>query len=918
MLAANAHVSRIYYMRALVYHQLRQVEFAIEDMEDAIDLDDRPEYRLVAGKWLLAEKQFKLAKAQFKAGLAKAPHDGNLRIALRDCRGAITAQAYAYENEPRGRVEYDRILAKDVEQRLSKSGLPMSDLSQINPILYALFPGLDIVSKAHVIRDKGKIHEAMKLYEKAHALGNVEGAYNLVCRMCCRSLLSTHANCNTTVFHHQGVLFGTCGTHDYAKAFELFEWCAAQPATITKHKIPVTGVVQAYHALGVAFRDGKGVDPDDKRAFSWFIKAANLGHPQAENNVGVCFTDGRGCNVDYEVARRWYHRAAEKGVSVAQLNYADFLVSGTGGARNLEEARKWYEKAAELGQPEAVEALTMLDEQLRGPSKGAEVMNAYTTSSTSSPEMLHVRAEKLWGELDIVRARNSGTLLREKPMQLKVRTLRELLVLLVDTHQHKPSRLLFARFLIWQCNERLDTAEYETPSFVEDANKAVELLELLSSAGDLEAQSLLIKILCDDTLVAPKFDRALYWARRYDRYANTPATSSPDSPTRMVEYVHSVQELATHLEPKQPGKRTMLSRLKTSDASTRTGERDAMSNMLEDIRLRGGAVSPISVHPSVTSDSMQQMQALADAGSKLAKDYVEAQQSWSRAFGALFSNRPAEAIDIVHRIITTCEFAALKAPQHILAILMPAVERALTRDPTNIAAMSCSLSFSMGSGLATVTRLAAGYISLVPREPFLHHKYACFLGFSQDSKHIEIGVRSMARAFELAAPNIPTDWYYDKGTLLRLSGNTNDAIDAYQYYIDHMERCARKIPEAYYCIASLLCNPMAHSSQNAPPHNVLVNIWRYYRLGQRAEQYRLPVIAPVGQLPPKLIVSLYCSNNPLPNTVQTCGFCFDEPASPQRCSRCKAIKYCSRDCQTKHWPEHKPECRAATVAVATQ
>jgi hypothetical protein len=28
-----------------------------------------------------------------------------------------------------------------------------------------------------------------------------------------------------------------------------------------------------------------------------------------------------------------------------------------------------------------------------------------------------------------------------------------------------------------------------------------------------------------------------------------------------------------------------------------------------------------------------------------------------------------------------------------------------------------------------------------------------------------------------------------------------------------------------------------------------------------------------------------------------------------QCGGCKEAQYCSRDCQTKHWSEHKPACK---------
>jgi hypothetical protein len=29
----------------------------------------------------------------------------------------------------------------------------------------------------------------------------------------------------------------------------------------------------------------------------------------------------------------------------------------------------------------------------------------------------------------------------------------------------------------------------------------------------------------------------------------------------------------------------------------------------------------------------------------------------------------------------------------------------------------------------------------------------------------------------------------------------------------------------------------------------------------------------------------------------------------QRCNRCKAAYYCSRECQKRHWKTHKPVCK---------
>lgn len=51
-------------------------------------------------------------------------------------------------------------------------------------------------------------------------------------------------------------------------------------------------------------------------------------------------------------------------------------------------------------------------------------------------------------------------------------------------------------------------------------------------------------------------------------------------------------------------------------------------------------------------------------------------------------------------------------------------------------------------------------------------------------------------------------------------------------------------------------------------------------------------------------------------SAKDCYLC-EEEESKYTCSRCKGIKYCSAECQRKHWPSHKKECAALALAVGS-
>ena len=45
------------------------------------------------------------------------------------------------------------------------------------------------------------------------------------------------------------------------------------------------------------------------------------------------------------------------------------------------------------------------------------------------------------------------------------------------------------------------------------------------------------------------------------------------------------------------------------------------------------------------------------------------------------------------------------------------------------------------------------------------------------------------------------------------------------------------------------------------------------------------------------------------NSISTCAACGTAGDSLKACTSCKQVKYCNRECQKLHWPQHKKECK---------
>lgn len=53
------------------------------------------------------------------------------------------------------------------------------------------------------------------------------------------------------------------------------------------------------------------------------------------------------------------------------------------------------------------------------------------------------------------------------------------------------------------------------------------------------------------------------------------------------------------------------------------------------------------------------------------------------------------------------------------------------------------------------------------------------------------------------------------------------------------------------------------------------------------------------------------------DTIPTCSSCGEEKPA-KKCSKCKVVQYCDRNCQRLHWPVHKKECARLSQGVSNE
>jgi TPR repeat protein len=117
------------------------------------------------------------------------------------------------------------------------------------------------------------------------------------------------------------------------------------------------GDANAQYNLGLLYRNGRGVEQNDREALIWFSKAAQQGMLDAQYNTGLMYMEGRGVAVSKLEAFEWWKLAASKGHAPSQHNLAVLYAYGIATRKNVNKAIELWTMSANQGYKGARKAL---------------------------------------------------------------------------------------------------------------------------------------------------------------------------------------------------------------------------------------------------------------------------------------------------------------------------------------------------------------------------------------------------------------------------------------------------------------------------------------------------------------------------------------------------------------------------------
>ncbi|RIB23993.1 kinase-like domain-containing protein [Gigaspora rosea] len=100
---------------------------------------------------------------------------------------------------------------------------------------------------------------------------------------------------------------------------------------------------------GYFYENGVGVEKDERKAFIYNQKSAEMGHVKGTINIGTCYRNGIGVEKNEHKAFIYYQKSAEMGDARGTYNVGNCYRHGIGVEKDEHKAFLYFKKSAEMG-----------------------------------------------------------------------------------------------------------------------------------------------------------------------------------------------------------------------------------------------------------------------------------------------------------------------------------------------------------------------------------------------------------------------------------------------------------------------------------------------------------------------------------------------------------------------------------------
>lgn len=136
--------------------------------------------------------------------------------------------------------------------------------------------------------------------------------------------------------------------------------------------IAISGSANAQLLLGLAYKEGRGVEKNPEESVKWLRKSAIQGNAEAQFFLGTAYMLGFGLEKDFHESVKWLKKATEQDHEKAQFGLGVMYQDGLGVEKDIKEAHTWFEKAAYQGNAQAQFVIGLSYQKGNGVEKSPE------------------------------------------------------------------------------------------------------------------------------------------------------------------------------------------------------------------------------------------------------------------------------------------------------------------------------------------------------------------------------------------------------------------------------------------------------------------------------------------------------------------------------------------------------------------